>query len=134
MKRRIPLEDADRWGWLNRLSDGATGFLSDNNVCGVVMTCSALKQAYRDILRRANDTTRGVSVHFIFLQADRETLMIRLELREEHFMSAEMLDSQLAILEPAGENETDVVGVDVRGGREETEALVADAASKILFT
>ncbi|KAE9978685.1 hypothetical protein EG328_001357 [Venturia inaequalis] len=134
MARGTALEDADRWGWLARLNDGATGFLGDNNVPGVVMTCSALKQAYRDVLRGANDTTQGVSVHFIFLDADPETLMKRLTLREDHFMSPEMLNSQLAILETAGENETDVVGVDVRGGREETEALVADAASKILST
>ncbi|TID25004.1 putative glucokinase [Venturia nashicola] len=127
MAAGIPLEDADRWEWLARLRDAATDSLAEKDVRGVVMTCSALKQRYRDVLRGANDETQGISVHFILLSADRKTLEARLSSRIGHFMPPGMLDSQLRTLQPVGRNETDIVVVDARGGRQETEAKVAEA-------
>lgn len=121
MQNGIPLEDADRWTWLARLRDGATALLSDDNVRGVVMACSALKQKYRDVLRGASDRTQGVSVHFVLLDVDRETLGTRLTSREGHFMPPTMLDSQLRTLEPAGLGETNIEVVDARGGLNETQ-------------
>lgn len=132
MRAGIPLEDADRWEWLARLRDVAITTFGDQDVRGVVVTCSALKQMYRDVLRGANESAQGISVHFILLHADRETLGTRLSMRKGHFMPPGMLDSQLRALEPAGWNERDIVVVDVSGGREETEARAADAVENIL--
>lgn len=131
MTAGIPLEDADRWEWLARLRKAAVDSLVDNAVRGVVMTCSALKQKYRDAIRVANIEHR-VSVRFYFLQADRKTLNFRVSRRKDHFMASVMVDSQLRDLEPVGKGETDIAVVDVRGGREKSEALVAAAVKNLL--
>lgn len=118
--------------WLARLREAAVDGLIDSAVRGVVMTCSALKQKYRDAIRIAN-IEHHVSVRFVFLQADRETLNFQVSRRKNHFMASVMVDSQLRDLEPVGKGEADIAVVDMRGGREESETLVA-AAVKSLFS
>ena len=111
MEAGIPLEDDDRWPWLEEV--GRT-----LNVCvgrhGAVATCSALKRSYRDVLRY----TVGSGLRFVHLTGPREVLERRMGAREGHFMPAAMLDSQLATLEPPRredardfsiENEPDVI-------------------------
>lgn len=89
----IPLQDADRRGWLIRMREAIVG---KSRVCPVCfVACSALKKDYRDFLRRA-----GVDVRFVFLKAPVEVLRRRLQRREGHFMPATLLASQLATLEP----------------------------------
>ena len=87
MKAGIPLDDADRAGWLEALGDHLA---SRENI---VLACSALKRIYRDRLR-------GMAgpLEFFVLSLDKESLMQRLESRD-HFMPASLLDSQLATLE-----------------------------------
>ena len=87
MKAGIPLDDADRAGWLEALGDHLA---SRENI---VLACSALKRIYRDRLR-------GMAgpLEFFVLSLDKESLMQRLEARD-HFMPASLLDSQLATLE-----------------------------------
>jgi carbohydrate kinase (thermoresistant glucokinase family) len=67
-----------------------------------LVTCSALKRRYRDVLRggeNANTATSG-DVVFVYLHGTREQLLTRLTARQGHFMPATLLDSQLADLEP----------------------------------
>lgn len=87
MRAGIPLDDADRAGWLEKLGRQLAG-------CGdIVLACSALKKGYRDRLRDL-----AGSVRFIVLTAERARVEERLAARD-HFMPASLLDSQLATLE-----------------------------------
>jgi carbohydrate kinase (thermoresistant glucokinase family) len=96
-----PLTDEDRWPWLERIADWIDSRL-DAGESGVV-TCSALKRSYRDLLSR-----RGSGVCFVFLSGERETLEERMKARTGHFMPTSMLDSQLATLEEPQADEPSV--------------------------
>lgn len=100
MSAGVPLDDADRAPWLDRLRDVLSG-RSD-----VVLACSALKRRYRDVLRGAG------GVGFVFLDLDVETACARLAGREGHFMRADMVESQFEALERPTDDEADVVTVD----------------------
>ncbi|MBP8140555.1 MAG: gluconokinase [Acidovorax sp.] len=95
MSQGVPLTDADREGWLTQL-----GQLLQARPEGAVLTCSALKKAYRDRLRAACPSLR-----FAFLQIDRAQAEARVKARAQtHFFSAALVDSQFATLEsPTGE-------------------------------
>jgi len=88
MSRGLPLDDEDRAPWL----DAVAKVLS--RAPGVV-ACSALKRRYRDRLRRA-----APALEILYLHAGRELLMHRMLGRTHHYMPANLLDSQLAALEP----------------------------------
>ena len=97
-----PLNDADRAPWL-----AAIGAWIDerHTTCkSGVITCSALKQAYRDGLRRGRPDVR-----FVYLSAARELLETRLQLRTGHYMPAALLDSQLATLHAPSTDEAVIV-------------------------
>lgn len=102
MSSGVPLDDDDRRPWLVELA----GILRAGPP--EVMTCSALKRSYRDLLRE------GVSegVLFVHLDGTREVLMPRMTHRERHFMPPSQLDNQLQTLEPLEPDEWGVV-VDV---------------------
>ncbi|MFC5847990.1 gluconokinase [Deinococcus petrolearius] len=93
MTAGIPLTDEDRWPWLRALR----GWMADRDARGesTVVTCSALKREYRDLLREA-----GGRVQFIDLAGSRDLLAARMTGRSGHFMPESLLDSQLATLEP----------------------------------
>jgi gluconokinase len=92
MKSGAPLDDEDRWPWLERLN----AFLLDGERQGksLVLACSALKQVYRDRLARGCAAAR-----FVFLDGDLELIRARLATRQGHYMNPKLLDSQFAILE-----------------------------------
>lgn len=95
MAAGIPLDDADREPWLRLIGEkmaGASGTM--------VIGCSALKRAYRDIIRAAAPDTA-----FVHLHGARELLAARMVARPGHFMPVSLLDSQLATLEPLQEDE-----------------------------
>lgn len=99
MSAGIPLTDDDRLGWLRRLS----ARLADARKAGtgLVMSCSALKRSYRDVLRDG-----AANVRFVYLRGHRALLAERLASRRGHFMPAGLLDSQLAALqEPTPDEE-----------------------------
>ncbi|BCH35187.1 gluconokinase [Mesorhizobium sp. L-8-10] len=99
MAAGIPLQDVDRGPWLDRI--GAAIAQAAGAGEGLVVSCSALKKAYRDRLRRG----AGGRLCFVFLQGTRELLKRRMEARTGHFMPPALLDSQLATLEdPSGED------------------------------
>ena len=88
----IPLTDDDRRGWLLLLA--ARLKQAKDTGRGVVMSCSALKRSYRDLLR-----SEAGEVRFIYLRGPRDLLAERLAHRPGHFMPPSLLDSQLATLE-----------------------------------
>lgn len=93
MAAGIPLTDDDRWPWLAKVADWIDGRL-DAGENGIV-TCSALKRSYRNVLNR-----RGSGIEFVYLAVAKSELEERVENRPAHFMPASLLDSQLATLEP----------------------------------
>ena len=93
MAQGTPLTDDDRKPWLTLLADQIINWQAEG---GAVLACSALKQSYRDIL---SSTTEN-SVKFVYLKGDKAVLTARLTNRNNHFMPANLLTSQLATLEP----------------------------------
>jgi gluconokinase len=94
MRRGVPLTDADREGWLTTLA----GELSARPL-GLVVTCSALRRAYRDRLRQA-----APALGFVFLDIGPDAAKARVAVRPGHFFTAGMVASQFATLEsPVGE-------------------------------
>jgi gluconokinase len=93
MRSGVPLTDAQRRGWLELLSQRLAQAHAQSS--GLVVSCSALKRAYRDVLR-----TGAPELQFVHLQGERELLAQRTAQRVGHYMPASLLDSQLATLEP----------------------------------
>ncbi len=87
-----PLTDADRAGWLATL---AAKIGEWERAAGAVLACSALKEAYRQTLQGG----ASQPLRWVFLDGDPAVLHARLESRHDHYMKADMLDSQLATLE-----------------------------------
>lgn len=121
MSKGIPLTDADRWDWLTTLREEALRQLVDSGSQGVVLTCSALKRKYRDVIRVAPYYLHNVRLHFVYLHAREEVLIERVGARKGHFMGANMVKSQCSILEAPTADETDVISVDVSGTVDEVE-------------
>jgi gluconokinase len=96
-----PLTDEDRWPWLRAIRDWLTAQARAGR-SGVV-TCSALKVAYRDLLREAEGRVR-----FVHLAAAAPLLEDRMQHRAGHFMPTSLLASQLATLEPLTDAEDGV--------------------------
>jgi gluconokinase len=105
MRAGVPLSDADRWPWLDRLAAEIGDRLQAGR--GAVVACSALARRYRDRLGLARPGT--VLVH---LDGTRELLAERLAARQGHFMPSSLLDSQLATLErPAADERAITIDV-----------------------
>jgi carbohydrate kinase (thermoresistant glucokinase family) len=107
MRRGTPLTDADRLPWLRKIAKEIDGWRAQGE-CGV-LTCSALKRSYRDIIigdRR--------DVVLVYLKGSHDLIHQRMAARHEHFMPVALLDSQFATLEEPTPDETPIV-VDVGG-------------------
>lgn len=120
MSSNQPLTDADRWDWLIALREEAVARLSPSNKSvakrheGVVVTCSALKRKYRDVVRIAAYNDQNVLVHFLYLRANEDVLMARVGSRKDHYMKDTMVRSQMEMLEEPNKEEQrrDVLEVD----------------------
>jgi gluconokinase len=122
MSRGIPLTDDDRAAWLSALA----ARIREAKVAGtgLVMTCSALKRSYRDVLREAGE------VQFVYLRGSRALIAERLANRRGHFMPPALLDSQFATLEePTPEENAWVCDI-----RESLEAIVAALVARAART
>ena len=108
MTRGEPLDDQDRWPWLERIGEWLA-----RHADGGVIACSALKRKYRDQLRG-----HCPSVEFLHLEGDREVIERRQSSRPGHFMPSSLLTSQFETLEPLAPDEDGVV-VDVSGSVDE---------------
>ncbi|KAK1674007.1 shikimate kinase [Colletotrichum godetiae] len=127
MHRGEALTDDDRWGWLDVLRDEALKELERDHQ-GVIVTCSALKRAYRDVLRDASHPEKDIFVHFVTLHAPEEVLFDRVKNRHGHFAGSNLVHSQFQSLDPPQADEPDVVGVDVRPPVDEVKS---DALQKL---
>jgi gluconokinase len=98
MASGIPLTDDDRAEWLRSLA--ARIRKAKDSGAGLVVSCSALKRSYRDILRGG-----ATELRFVFLQGARALLAERLASRRGHYMPPSLLESQLATLEAPSPDE-----------------------------
>lgn len=108
MARGTPLTDEDRWPWLRDLAR----WMAEHGAKGedTVITCSALKRSYRDVLRAEVAELEGDHrVVFAHLDGSAEVIAARLEGRRGHFMPASLLQSQIDTLEDLEPDEDGVV-------------------------
>ncbi|GAB3491410.1 gluconokinase [Flexivirga sp.] len=102
MAAGVPLTDEDRWPWLRSIGTWIDEHERDGR--SAVITCSALKRAYRDLLREDRKNVR-----FVYLDVPQEVLEDRLSKRTGHYMPPSLLPSQLQTLEPLQQDEDGVV-------------------------
>jgi len=124
MKHGIPLNDADRMPWLHAIRDWIVARV-DANEPGIV-TCSALKRSYRDLL--VVDSSR---VRILYLHTDEATIEEHLRRRTGHFMPPTLLDSQLKTLEEPAADEHPIT-IEVLETADETVASILDALKPII--
>ena len=112
MAAGTPLEDADRWPWLDALNKAL------RKERDAVVTCSALKESYRKRL------LAGIPDRLlVYLHGTRELIASRLAKRKHRYMPASLLDSQLATLEPPA----DALCVDVTADAKRSAAVIVEA-------
>ena len=117
MHRGTPLSDADRMGWLHKIAEEIDGWRARGE--SGVLTCSALKRSYRDII--IGDRS---DVTLVYLKGSHDLIHRRMATRHGHFMPVALLDSQFATLQEPTPDEHPIT-VDV-GGRP------ADIATEIV--
>ena len=118
MRAGTPLEDADRWPWLDRLADEIAAIAARGG--SAVVACSALKQAYRD--RLAAKVPPG-TVRFVHLAGTYDEIAARVAARKHRYMPASLLASQFATLEPP----RDAIVVGMYPSAAERVAAIVDA-------
>jgi carbohydrate kinase (thermoresistant glucokinase family) len=109
MTKGVPLDDSDRWPWLDAIGQALDQAVRDGK--RVVLACSALKQAYRDRLLKNGGRT-GFTV---FLKGEPDLIAARMSGRSGHYMPPTLLPSQLATLEPP----EDAIVIDIAAAPEE---------------
>lgn len=102
MRAGIPLDDDDRWPWLDRIADTL------RSEAPLIIGCSALRRVYRDRIRAG----AGGEVTFVHLAGDRDIIASRMASRAGHYMPLSLLDSQFATLEKPGPDEAIEVTID----------------------
>jgi gluconokinase len=123
MSRGEPLTDDDRWPWLHAIAAWIAEHRAAGTMC--VVTCSALKRAYRDIIT----SRQSADVRLVFLQGDFDLIAARLKARKGHFMPPALLRSQFAALEePAADEHALTVTIDATP--EEIAGRLIDALGK----
>ena len=118
MSRGEPLTDADRWPWL----DAIAAWIAEHRAAGTtcVVTCSALKRVYRDIV---TDKQRA-DVRLVYLKGGFDLIAARLAARTDHFMPPALLKSQFDTLEePRGDERA--ITAEIDGTPEEIAEAVA---------
>lgn len=96
-----PLTDEDRWPWLQAIAAEIARICQTDG--HLVVACSALKRAYRDVLLAGRDDVR-----IVYLDGSRALIAQRLGARTGHFMPPGLLDSQFATLEPPSPDENPI--------------------------
>lgn len=120
MSSGVPLEDEDRVPWLRALADWVRGRHRDG--ASTVITCSALRRRYRDVLREGADNT-----FFVHLVGEEALLLERMGGRQ-HFMPPTLLKSQFAALEPLEDDELGIT-LEVTDPPEQIVAKAVEALS-----
>ena len=117
MRAGIPLTDEDRQPWLRAVTEWIDAQIAEGQ--SAVITCSALRRAYRDELLEGRPEAT-----MVFLQVGRDVLDRRLLARRGHFFPGKLLDSQLAVLERPAPDEERVVTVLAEGDPAQTAAKI----------
>lgn len=119
MRSGEPLTDDDRWPWLKAIA----AHIDETRAEGrhAIVSCSALKRVYRDILIGARDDVR-----LVLLDGTKEEIFARMSARKDHFMPLALLDSQFATLERPGEDER-AIAVSIDGTPEEIATAILRA-------
>ncbi|MFJ7749862.1 gluconokinase [Arthrobacter sp. NPDC097144] len=102
MSSGTPLTDDDRWPWLDSIKNWMD--TQAENGRSTIVTCSALKRVYRDVLGAA-----AGQVHFVHLNGSADVLRERMKTRSGHFMPPSLLPSQINTLEPLADDEPGIV-------------------------
>ena len=121
MSAGIPLEDADRWPWLEAMGTALGQAGREHGLA--LAACSALKVSYRQRLAAA----ARLPLHLILLHGDEALLAARMRKRSGHYMPVSLLDSQIATLEAAAPGE-DALSLDIAATKDE---LIAQARAWI---
>ncbi len=122
MRSGTPLTDEDRTLWLNHVAAAIDGWRANGK--GGVISCSALKRSYRDIVIGARS-----DVTLVYLKGSYDLIHARLAARHEHFMPVGLLDSQFATLEEPTPDEHPIV-VDVAGAPATIAAEIAEVLAQ----
>lgn len=107
MSRGVPLDDADRKSWLEKIHDLAARRIEDGR--SAVVACSALKQKYRATIRGDH----GERVQFVYLKGSFDLIKQRLKERTNHYMPASLLKSQFKAMQEPDAEEEGVVEVNI---------------------
>jgi gluconokinase len=119
MRAGHALDDHDRWPWLARIADWIDARRAAGS-CGVI-TCSALKRSYRELL-----TEGRPEVRIVYLHGDQSLIAARLAARHGHFMPSDLLATQFAALEEPGPDEQ-AIRVEVDQPASDIVAVIAAA-------
>ena len=122
MSRGVPLDDEDRWPWLQAIAELVT--VKEFEGTSTVVTCSALKRSYRSVLSDAAPT------FFVHLDAPFDVLEERMQQRTKHFMPSALLKSQFDTLEPLDDDERGVL-LDVDAPLEDVVDAAAAAVERL---
>lgn len=121
-----PLNDEDRQPWLEALNAAIYAMQRTHKVS--ILVCSALKQKYRDTLRRGNK-----DLYFIYLKGDFDLIGERLKNRQGHFFRPEMLKSQFDVLEEPLNNHNDIGYININKPLDDVVTDSMDFIDKILI-
>jgi carbohydrate kinase (thermoresistant glucokinase family) len=109
MSAGIALQDEDRWPWLEKIANYLNNIEgSEQGSAGSIVACSALKKIYRDRIRQ-----QAGPVVFLFLDGNPDLIRQRMMARQDHYMNAALLDSQMQTLEKPNSQENDVVHLSI---------------------
>lgn len=120
MASGVPLTDDDRWGWLKEVGQMSAKKAAESSQGISIASCSILKKAYRDHIKKNAGDFPDTVFRFVFLHTSYDELMKRVEGRHGHYMKLDMVRSQYDIMEiPLGseliKNGGDSVDVDATG-------------------
>lgn len=118
MRAGVPLTDEDRWPWLRAITAWMDERIAADE--SAVVTCSALKRSYRDLLLAGRPQAR-----MVFLALDREVLARRLAARHGHFFPEQLLGTQLTDLEPLQPDERVVTVIPASDAQATADAIIA---------
>ncbi|KAH8126410.1 gluconokinase [Trichoderma asperellum] len=132
MHRGEPLTDEDRQGWFEAINEQASAYnRQQSQHHHLIITCSALKRAHRDILRESCDRAGYSLMHFFFLDAPESVLRQRTEARQNHFAKSNLVHSQFDVLERPRIDEYDATIISVVPPLDEVQSETLKVATEL---